>query len=100
MALIVDKKLPAFAYLKREQIYEISTERAKKQDIRPLEIGILTLMPSAVVERTELQLLRLLANAPLQIRPTFVYFDEHKSNSNQRDFDALSKTRRGVRGRG
>ena len=89
MALIVNKKLPAFAYLKREQIFEISTERARKQDIRPLEIGILNLMPSAVVERTELQLLRLLANTPLQIRPTFVYFDEHKSNSKQGHFDAF-----------
>jgi len=100
MALIIDKKLPAFAYLKREQVFEISTERAKKQDIRPLEIGILNLMPSAVVERTELQLLRLLANTPLQIRPTFVYFDEHKSNSKQGHFDAFYKTMSEVRARG
>ncbi|MEK7480242.1 MAG: homoserine O-succinyltransferase [Patescibacteria group bacterium] len=100
MALIVNKKLPAFAYLKREQIFEISTERAKRQDIRPLEIGILNLMPSAVVERTEFQLLRLLANTPLQIRPTFVYFDEHKSNSKQGHFDAFYKTISEVKARG
>src|SRR3990170_1599076 len=97
MALIVNKKLPAFAYLKREQIFEISTERARKQDIRPLEIGILNLMPGAVVERTELQLLRLLANTPLQIRPTFAYFDEHKSSSKQAHFDEFYKTLSEVR---
>ena len=94
------KSCLAFAYLKREQIFEISTERAKRQDIRPLEIGILNLMPSAVVERTEFQLLRLLANTPLQIRPTFVYFDEHKSNSKQGHFDAFYKTISEVKARG
>src|SRR3989344_3900282 len=74
MALIIDKKLPAFAYLKREQVFEISTERAKKQDIRPLEIGILNLMPSAV--------------------------DEHKSNSKQGHFDGFYKTMSEVKARG
>jgi homoserine O-succinyltransferase len=49
-------------------------------------------MPSAVVERTEMQILRLLANTPLQIRPTFVYFTKHKSKSSQRHFDAFYKT--------
>ncbi len=100
MALIIDKKLPAFAFLKREQVAEISTERAEKQDIRPLEIGILNLMPSAVVERTEVQLLRLLANTPLQIRPTFVYFDTHKSRSKQDHFDAFYRTIAEVKERG
>ena len=55
MALIIDKKLPAFAYLKREQVAEISTERAEKQDIRPLEIGILNLMPGPVEGRPDNQ---------------------------------------------
>ncbi len=100
MALIIDKKLPAFAFLKREQVAEISTERAEKQDIRPLEIGILNLMPSAVVERTEVQLLRLLANTPLQIRPTFVYFDTHKSHSKQDHFDTFYRTIAEVKERG
>ena len=44
------------------------------------------------VEKTEIQLLRLLANTPLQIRPTFIYFDTHKSNSKQSHFDAFYKT--------
>lgn len=92
MPLIVDKKLPAYEKLKKELVSEMSLERARKQDIRPLEIGILNLMPSAVVERTEIQLLRLLANTPLQIRPTFLYFDKHKSKSSQDHFDAFYKT--------
>ena len=100
MALIIDKKLPAFGYLKREQVSEISTEQAEKQDIRPLEIGILNLMPPAVVERTEIQLLRLLANTPLQIRPTFVYFDIHKSRSKQNHFDTFYRPIGEVKKRG
>ena len=92
MTLIIDKKLPAYTYLEREQILEMPTEQAEKQDIRPQEIGILNLMPSAVVERTEVQILRLLANTPLQIRPTFIYFDTHKSRSKQDHFDAFYKT--------
>lgn len=97
MALIIDKKLPAFAYLKREQVAEISTERAKRQDIRPMEIGILNLMPSATLERTEVQFLRPLANTPLQIKPTFIRFDEHKSASKQDHFDAFYKSLRDVK---
>ena len=97
MSLIINKKLPAFAHLKHESVSEISPEHAEHQDIRPLEIGILNLMPSAAVERTELQLLRLLANTPLQIRPTFIYFDEHKSTSKQPHFDTFYKTLREVR---
>jgi homoserine O-succinyltransferase len=100
MALIIDKKLPAFSFLKREQVFEISTERAKKQDIRPLEIGILNLMPSAVVERTEIQLLRLLANTPLQIRPTFISFDTYRARSKQGHFDEFYRTISEVKRRG
>ena len=97
MSLIIDKKLPAFEHLPDAAVLEISPERAEQQDIRPLEIGILNLMPSAVVERTELQLLRLLANTPLQIRPTFAYFDDHKSTSKQAHFDTFYKTLSEVR---
>jgi len=100
MSLIIDKKLPAFSYLKHESVFELSTERAARQDIRPLEIGILNLMPSSVVERTELQFLRLLANTPLQIRPTFVYFDVHKSQSKQKHFDSFYRSFHEVKKRG
>jgi homoserine O-succinyltransferase/O-acetyltransferase len=91
MPLIVNKKLPAYEKLRRELVSEISTERARKQDIRPLEIGILNLMPAATVERTETQFLRLLANTPLQIKPTLIYFDKHKS-SKQDHFDAFYRS--------
>jgi homoserine O-succinyltransferase len=100
MPLVVHKKIPAFDKLKRESVFEISTERAKRQDIRPMEIGVLNLMPSAAVERTELQLLRLLANTPLQIRPTFIYFDEHMSGSKQSHFDAFYRKMSDVEKRG
>ncbi|MDO8553111.1 MAG: homoserine O-succinyltransferase [bacterium] len=92
MTLIIDKKLPAYTYLEREQVLEMPTDEAEKQDIRPMEVGILNLMPSAVVERTEVQHLRLLANTPLQIRPTFIYFDTHKSRSKQDHFNEFYKT--------
>jgi homoserine O-succinyltransferase/O-acetyltransferase len=100
MSLIIDKKLPAFSYLQHASVFEISTERAAAQDIRPLEIGILNLMPSAVVERTETQFLRLLANTPLQIRPTFMYFDSHKSHSSQKHFDSFYRSISEVKERG
>src|ERR1700733_67810 len=96
MPLIVNKRIPAYAHLKKQLVSEISAERAEKQDIRPLEIGILNLMPAATVERTEIQFLRLLANTPLQIHPTLIYFDEHKS-SKQSHFDAFYRTIREVK---
>lgn len=92
MPIIVNERLPAFKKLQEESVFELSTKRASTQDIRPLEIGILNLMPSATVERTELQLLRLLANTPLHIHPTFICFDNHVSRSTQGHFDAFYKT--------
>src|SRR5690625_6496169 len=54
-------------------------ERAKTQDIRPLNIVILNLMPEK--ERTELQLLRLLGNTPLQVNITFLHTATHRSKN-------------------
>ena len=59
----------------------------KKKKVSPLKVGILMLMPSAVVERTEIQFKRFLENAPFPVEPIFFYFDKHKSNSNQEYFD-------------
>ena len=100
MSLIIDRNIPALRELAHATIFELSPEKAARQDISPLEIGILNLMPSAAVERTEAQLLRLLANTPLQIRPTFVYFDEHRSGAKQSHFDEYYKTLRAVREHG
>lgn len=54
----------------------MSEERASSQDIRPLKIAILNLMPKKIV--TETQFLRLLANTPLQIDVTLLYTETHK----------------------
>ncbi|MBO1914310.1 homoserine O-succinyltransferase, partial [Microvirga sp. 3-52] len=60
-------------------IFIMDEDRAKMQDIRPLNIAILNLMPEK--ERTELQLLRLLGNTPLQVNVTFLYTATHNSKN-------------------
>jgi len=64
------------------------TEEENKQ---PLRVGILMLMPSATVERTEMQFSRFLMNAPFPVEPVFFYFDKHKSHSKQDYFDERYK---------
>lgn len=64
MPVNISTKLPAFGALERENVFVMSTDRAALQDIRPLEIAILNLMPNKI--DTETQLLRLIANSPLQ----------------------------------
>ncbi|MEQ9822897.1 MAG: homoserine O-succinyltransferase [Puniceicoccaceae bacterium] len=83
MPLIVSHReaLPAFRVLEQERVPLIPQSRAERQDIRPQNIGILNLMPTAAKEATEIQYLRLLARSPLQINPYLVYFDNHKSAS-------------------
>ena len=70
MPVIVPKDIPAAKVLKAENIFVMNPERAMKQDIRPLEIAILNLMPTKIV--TEAQLMRLLSNSPLQINVTLL----------------------------
>lgn len=70
MPINIPKQLPAGELLKREKIFIMDEERATGQDIRPLNILILNLMPEK--EKTELQLLRLLGNTPLQVNVTFL----------------------------
>lgn len=64
MPVNISSRLPAFGALERENVFVMSTDRASMQDIRPLEIAILNLMPNKI--DTETQLLRLIANSPLQ----------------------------------
>lgn len=71
--------LPAVEKLKEEKIFTMDEARAKTQDIRPLNIVILNLMPEK--EKTELQLLRLLGNSPLQVNVTFMNTATHKSKN-------------------
>ena len=70
MPINVPKQLPAIKNLKKEKIFVMDEERATGQDIRPMNIIILNLMPEK--EKTELQLLRLIGNTPLQVNVTFM----------------------------
>lgn len=69
MPIKIIEGLPVRTKLQQEQVYTIEASRAITQDIRPLKILILNLMP--LKETTELQLLRLLGNSPLQIDVEF-----------------------------
>ncbi len=70
MPIIVPKDIPAVKTLQSENIFVMTDKRAKMQDIRPLEIAIVNLMPTKIV--TETQLMRLLSNSPLQVNITLV----------------------------
>jgi len=70
MPIIVPKDIPASKILQSENIFVMNDKRAMRQDIRPLEIAILNLMPTKIV--TETQLMRLLSNSPLQINITLI----------------------------
>lgn len=71
--------LPAKEILERENIFVMDENRAMHQDIRPIEIAILNLMP--LKEDTELQLLRSLSNTPLQVNITFLMVTSHESKN-------------------
>lgn len=79
MPINIPEGLPARELLKEEKIFVMDEDRAKTQDIRPLNIAILNLMPEK--ERTELQLLRLLGNTSLQVNVTFLYTATHNSKN-------------------
>ena len=79
MPIKVASDLPVRAILERENIFVMDETRALNQDIRPLNIGILNLMP--LKEDTELQLLRSLSNTPLQLDITFLTVSSHESKN-------------------
>ena len=79
MPITLDKKLPAVDILRSENIFVMDDVRATHQDIRPMNVLILNLMPTKVA--TEIQLLRLLANTPLQINVDFLYMTSHESKN-------------------
>ena len=79
MPIRLDKKLPAVEILRTENIFVMDDQRAAHQDIRPLRILILNLMPQKMV--TETQLLRHLANTPLQLDIDFLYMETHHSKT-------------------
>lgn len=70
MPIIIPHDIPAYSTLRSENIFVMNELRAERQDIRPIEIAILNLMPTKV--ETETQLFRMLSNSPLQIRVTLL----------------------------
>ncbi len=83
MPIRVPKELPAIKVLEKEKIFVMDEDRAMHQDIRPLEILILNLMPKK--DETEVQLLRLLSNTPLQINVDFLHMSSHDAKNTSID---------------
>lgn len=77
MPLIIPKELPAYEVLKQENIFVMHKERAETQQIRPLKILLLNLMPTKIT--TEIQIARLLSNSPLQVHLTLLKTSSHES---------------------
>ena len=91
MPIVIPKTLPAHEALSNENIFVMDDERAHTQDIRPVEIAIVNLMPTKI--ETETQLLRLLSNTPLQINITFVQTASHVSkNTSKSHMEKFYKT--------
>ena len=97
MPLRLPDKLPAIELLKKENIFVMDDSRATSQDIRPLRIVILNLMPLKIT--TETDLVRLLSNTPLQLEIYFMKLKSHTSKNTPiehmmmfyKDFDVLQK---------
>jgi len=79
MPIKIPRELPAFNALSEERVFLITHDRAEAQDIRPLRVGIVNLMPTTI--DTEIQLLRLLGNSPLQVDITFLNMGSHISKN-------------------
>ena len=79
MPIKIMSDLPSREILERENVFVMDEGRAEHQDIRPIRIGILNLVP--LKEETELQLLRSLANTPLQVDVTFLTVSSHESKN-------------------
>ena len=95
MPLRIPDLLPAIDILKQENIFVMDDTRAHTQDIRPLKIAILNLMPLKIT--TETDLIRLLSNTPLQLDITFMKLKSHTPKNTPiehmmmfyKDFDEL-----------
>ena len=79
MPIRIPNDLPAAEVLKQENIFVMTHTRAVTQDIRPLEIVVLNLMPTKIV--TETQLTRLLGNTPLQVHLELMHTSSHRSKN-------------------
>ena len=83
MPIKIPNELPAREILVNENIFVMDENRALQQDIRPLRIAILNLMPTKIT--TETQLLRLLGNTALQVEPVLVRMGSHESKNTSKE---------------
>ncbi len=99
MPIRIPDELPATKQLRRENIFVMSEKKAMHQDIRPLKIVIVNLMPTKIT--TETQLLRLLSNSPLQVEIDFLQMNTHRSKNTPHEhlsefyktFDEIKKSK-------
>ncbi|MBQ7163344.1 MAG: homoserine O-succinyltransferase [Bacteroidales bacterium] len=97
MPLTLPSRLPAIELLKKENIFVMDDKRARGQDIRPLRIVILNLMPVKIT--TETDLIRLLSNSPLQLEVEFMKIKSHTPKNTPiehmmafyRDFEVIAR---------
>lgn len=79
MPVIIPSNLPAYNTMQNENVFVMSKERAETQDIRPLEIALVNLMPTKI--ETETQFVRLLSNTPIQINVEFIHTSTYESKN-------------------
>ncbi len=99
MPIKVPDQLPATKQLRAENIFVMTEKKAMHQDIRPLKLAIVNLMPTKIT--TETQLLRLLGNSPLQVEIEFITMKSHESKNTPPEhlkqfytsFDSIRKKR-------
>ncbi len=84
MPIVIDRNIPAFRELGKERIFVMDKERAGTQDIRPIEIALLNLMPTK--RETETQFMRLLSNSPLQVNITLIHTESYRSKNTEAEY--------------
>src|SRR5690554_2429405 len=91
MPVNIPDTLPASEVLKKENVFVMHESRALKQDIRPIKIGILNLMP--LKEKTETHLIRMLSNTPLQIEIVLLNTQSHTpKHTSRKHLDSFYKS--------
>ena len=98
MPIKIPESLPAYDILNREGVMVMSDAQAARQDIRPLQIGLLNLMPKKI--QTETQFARLIGATPLQIELSLIKMTEHQSrNTSTEHMDAFYQSFQEVKDR-
>ena len=91
MPIVISKDIPAYKIMQEENVFVMPHSRAIAQDIRPIEIAIVNLMPTKI--ETETQLIRLLSNSPLQINLTLINTTTYTSkNTSSKHLDKFYKS--------